>query len=473
MTTQALPHGFVPAHSNTTAQDTLHEDITITPADLRRTAWTCSFGSALEYYDFALYSLASALVFGPLFFPSNTAGLGLIASFATYSIGFAVRPIGGVVFGALGDRIGRKKILLITVTLMGLASTTIGLLPTYNQIGLFAPLLLILMRILQGLGAGAEQAGAAVMMTEYAPYGKRGFYASMPFLGIQIGTILAAVVYCALLFGVKDFEHSWIWRLPFLLSFVILIVALYMRVTMKESPAFAKMNEHQAHESTSLTTLVKTSWKTIIVGIGLRAGENGGSSLYQVLAISFIVHTMGLPALSGTIALISAALVGAITVPVAGLLSDKFGRVKTYRGFAILELVSAPFVWYAFAQGQTVWAAIGLSVGLGIAAWGMFGSQAAFLPEMFGARHRYMAVSLTREVSAVIAGGITPLVGSFIIAMTIRYWPTHAAPGAHAGSMAWIPLALYVMALAITTIIATFFIPECKNRNLLETKDLL
>ncbi|GBQ16894.1 major facilitator superfamily alpha-ketoglutarate/sugar transporter [Tanticharoenia sakaeratensis NBRC 103193] len=444
----------------------------ITPADLRRAAWTCSLGSALEYYDFALYSLASALVFGPLFFPSKSPGLALIASFATYSIGFAVRPVGGIFFGALGDKYGRKRVLLLTVTLMGIASTAIGLLPTYQQVGIWAPLALIGMRVLQGLGAGAEQAGAAVMMTEYAPPGKRGFYAAMPFLGIQIGTIIAALVYCALLFGGRDVVVSWVWRVPFLLSAIILAVALYMRLTLKESPAFAVMEEERAHEERpGLFGLLRQSWKTIIIGIGLRAGENGGSSLYQVLAISYIVHTMGLPAFSGTIALISAALVGGITVPVAGRMSDRFGRVKTYRAFAILELVSALPVWWAFSQGNTTLAAIGLSVGLGISAWGMFGSQAAFLPEMFGARHRYIGVSLTREVSAVVAGGITPLVGSFIIAMVIREWPSHA--GSHPGSLAWIPLAFYVMALALTTIIATFFIPECRNRDLLDTRDLI
>ncbi|WP_242402380.1 MFS transporter [Komagataeibacter kakiaceti] len=192
--------------------------LALSVSELRRAAWTCSLGSALEYYDFALYSLASALVFGPLFFPSASEVTSLIASFATYFVGFAVRPVGGIIFGTLGDRIGRKRVLLITVTLMGLASTGIGLIPTYQTIGIWAPVLLVAARMLQGLGAGAEQAGAAVMMTEYAPLGQRGFYASLPFLGIQIGTIIAAMVYCSLLFGVTDITHSWVWRVPFLVS---------------------------------------------------------------------------------------------------------------------------------------------------------------------------------------------------------------------------------------------------------------
>ncbi|WP_367160765.1 MFS transporter [Kozakia baliensis] len=447
------------------------ETVEIDPATLRRAAWTCSFGSALEYYDFALYSLASALVFGPLFFPSHIPGMGLIASFGTYFLGFAARPFGGILFGALGDKWGRKSVLLITVTLMGVASTGIGLLPTFQTIGYWAPALLILMRILQGLGAGAEQAGAAVMMTEYAPRGRRGFFASLPFLGIQVGTIIAALVYFALLFGIDDVTSGWLWRVPFLLSSVILVVALYMRATLKESPAFAKMREasEEVQEHLGLRALLRQSWKTILVGMGLRAAENGGSSIYQVLALSFVVHTMGMRPLVGTVALISAAIIGAFTVPIAGLLSDRFGRVKIYRAFAIVTAVTAFPVWYAFSTGNTICVVIALTVALGIGIWGMFGTQAALLPEMFGAHHRYVAVSLTRETSAVISGGLTPLFGSFGIA-AISHFHLHDA---HPGQSAWWVLAIYVILLSLTTIIATFFLPEPRNRDLLNPKDIL
>ena len=182
-----------------TMTEALSQRPEMTPEELRRAAWTCSVGSAMEYYDFALYSLASALVFGPLFFPSTIPGMGLVASFATYFIGFAVRPIGGIFFGRLGDRHGRKKVLLLTVTLMGLASAAIGLIPSYATIGIAAPLLLVFMRILQGFGAGAEQAGAAVMMTESAPKERRGYFAALPFLGIQMGTVAAGLIYFGML----------------------------------------------------------------------------------------------------------------------------------------------------------------------------------------------------------------------------------------------------------------------------------
>lgn len=449
--------------------DAEHAHSEIDPASLRRAAWTCSFGSALEYYDFALYSLASALVFGPLFFPSHIPGMGLIASFGTYFLGFAARPFGGILFGALGDRIGRKKVLIITVTLMGLASTAIGLLPTYATIGYAAPVLLVLMRILQGLGAGAEQAGAAVMMTEYAPRDQRGLYASLPFLGIQVGTVIAAVVYCALIFGVDDITTSWVWRIPFIISSVILVVALYMRATLKESPAFVQMSEEKTEEPIGPVALLKQSWRGILVGMGLRAAENGGSSIYQVLALSFIVHTMGLRPLVGTVALICAAIVGTFTVPFAGRMTDRFGRKAVYRAYAIFTAVSAFPVWYSFTTGNAVLTTIGLSVALGIAIWGMFGSQAALLPELFGSRHRYIAVSMTRETSAVISGGLTPLFGSLAIAWVSQYHMHDA----HPGQSAWWILAIYVILLSLTTIIATRFLPETRGRDLLDPEDAI
>ncbi|WP_342627363.1 MFS transporter [Nguyenibacter vanlangensis] len=441
----------------------------ITAADLRRAAWTSSLGSALEYYDFALYSLASALIFGPLFFPGQSPTVALIASFGTYFLGFAVRPVGGILFGMLGDRYGRKLVLLITVTLMGGASTAIGLIPTYQSIGIGAPAILILLRLLQGLGAGAEQAGAAVLMTEYAPRGRRGFYAALPFLGIQIGTVVAAVVYFALLFHVTDVLQGWMWRLPFLISSVILVVALYMRATLKESPAFAEIEEEERARSASLPDVVRQSWKTILLGMGLRMAENGGSSIYQVLAVSYSVNIVGMRNATGALSLLCAALVGTIFVPLSGLLSDRFGRVRVYRGFAILQLVAAIPVWYVLSLGILPLTIIALSVALGCATWGMFGTQGALLPELFGARHRYLGVSMTREVSAVLSGGLAPLAGSLLIA-----WISTAHHGApRPGQQAWLPLAGYVMLLSVMTIVATFFTPDPRNRDLLDRRDMI
>ncbi len=439
----------------------------ITKADLYRAAWASSLGSALEYYDFALYSLASALIFGPLFFPTQAAGVGLIASFATYFIGFAVRPFGGIIFGSLGDRLGRKFVLLATVLLMGLSSTLIGVLPTYASVGALAPILLILLRVTQGLGAGAEQAGAAVLMSEYAPRQKRGFFASLPFLGIQLGTILAALVYFLLLKNNEDVAKTWLWRLPFLASILIVGVAIYIRLYLKESPSFAKLEAKKQVADKPLVNLLRTSRKTVLLGVGLRFAENGGSSIYQALAISYIVEIVGIKGSIGALCLVTAATLGAVTTPVAGILSDRFGRVRVYRGFGFLQLALAFPVWWVLSRGDLVSSVLAISVALGVGTWGMFGVQGALLPELFGAHHRYIGVALAREVSAVIAGGIAPLLGAGIITAVVH--ANGGGPGA--GVPAWIPIATYLALLTLATIVTTYWIPEVRGRDMDDTRD--
>jgi len=432
----------------------------ITTKDLHRAAWASSIGSALEYYDFALYSMASALIFGPLFFPKQDPSVALLASFGTYFLGFAVRPIGGVFFGILGDKLGRKFVLLATVLLMGTASTLIGFLPTYQQVGYWAPAMLIVLRLMQGLGAGAEQAGAAVLMTEYAPRERRGFFAALPFMGIQFGTVLAAVVYFAVLARIENVADTWLWRVPFLLSVVIIAFAIWMRLKLKESPEFAKLEARHQVADRPLSNLLKNSRRNVVIGLGLRMAESGGSSIYQALAVSYIVGVVGLKGPIGALTLICAATVGAITVPVSGLLSDRFGRVVVYRSFALFQLLITFPVWWVMSHGNVVQIIAVISIALGVGTWGMFGSQGALLSELFGARHRYIGVSVVREVSAVLAGGVAPLIGAAIISAS--------APDKLG---AWLPLAAYLFGLTLITVITTFFTPEARGRDLDDPAD--
>ena len=241
----------------------------VTTADLYRAAWAASIGSALEYYDFALYNLASALIFAPLFFPSQDPSLGLIASFGTYFLGFAIRPVGGIVFGVLGDRYGRKFVLMATILLMGTASTLIGVLPTYATAGVWAPILLIGCRLLQGLGAGAEQAGAAVLMAEYAPVERRGFFAALPFMGVLLGTVLAALIYFVLV-RVEDISQSWLWRIPFLLSVFIIAIMRRAVILVGLSIAYAAQSFSDWWQSLQLypsdaeiNPIVSMNWLTV------------------------------------------------------------------------------------------------------------------------------------------------------------------------------------------------------------------
>ncbi|MFM0071725.1 MFS transporter [Paraburkholderia sediminicola] len=436
----------------------------VTNADLYRAAWAASLGSALEYYDFALYNLASALIFGPLFFPSSTPAIGLIASFGAYFLGFAIRPVGGIIFGTLGDRYGRRFVLMATILLMGIASTLIGLLPTYASAGIWAPILLVGCRLLQGLGAGAEQAGAAVLMAEYAPAKRRGYFAALPFMGVLLGTVMAAAIYFALV-RVEDLSQSWLWRVPFLLSAVIIAVAIWIRLKLKESPSFTKLEARSEVNENPLKHLIQHSKPTLFKVIGMRMAENGGSSIYQSLAISYIATATGLKGQIGPIALLLAGASGAVIIPLAGMASDRFGRIPVYRAFAVYQLLLAYPTWWVLSLGNATASIAMLCVALA-GVWGMFATQGALLPELFGAQHRYAGVAVGREVSAVIAGGVAPLVGASMIAWATLHW------GGHEGTiLAWIPLATYVAILSLIGVVTTYFTPETRGRDLDDLRD--
>jgi MHS family metabolite:H+ symporter-like MFS transporter len=421
--------------------------------NLRRATFASSVGSALEYYDFALYGLASALIFGKLFFPGLGANAALIAAFGTYAVGFLARPIGGVVFGTLGDRIGRKWVLMATVGLMGGASTAIGLMPTHQQLGAkwgwLAPVFLILLRLCQGFGAGAEQAGATVLMAEYSPRRRRGFFASLPFIGIQGGTLIAAAVFALITLAPNDVLLGWLWRVPFLVSVFLVATAIYIRSRLAESPAFVKLEKKKQAVVQPLAVFA-TSRKNIALGIGLRMAENGGSYIFSTLAVSFVA-LIGVKTTFGPIAVALASLIGIFTVPLAGHLSDRIGRVKVYRMGAGFLLVMAFPGWYLLSLGNPAIAIVVIALSIGFGVNGMLGPQCSLLPELFGAQHRYLGVAMSREFSALIAGGIAPMIGAWLLSVT---------------NNSWVPIAIYVFVLASITFTTTFFTPETLHRNL-------
>ena len=426
--------------------------------NLRRATLASSVGSALEYYDFALYGLASALIFGKLFFPGLGANAGLIAAFGAYAVGFLARPIGGLVFGTLGDRIGRKWVLMATVGLMGGASTAIGLLPTHEQLGAtwgwLAPVLLILLRVCQGFGAGAEQAGATVLMAEYSPRRRRGFLASLPFIGIQGGTLMAASVFALITLAPHEILFGWLWRVPFLASVFLIATALYIRSRLAESPTFVKLEKKEQAVVRPLAVL-KASRRNIALGIGLRMAENGGSYIFSTLAVSFVA-LIGVKTTFGPIAVATASLIGMFTVPLAGRLSDRIGRLKVYRMGAGFLLVMAFPAWYLLSLGNPVIAVIVIALSIGFGVNGMLGPQCSLLPELFGAQHRYLGVAMSREFSALIAGGIAPLVGAWLLSIS---------------NNSWLPIAIYVFTLALITFTTSFFVPETVHRDLNKHED--
>ncbi|MBM6622022.1 MHS family MFS transporter [Micrococcaceae bacterium RIT802] len=434
------------------------QDAVVDPQQLKRATLAASVGSALEYYDFYIYGLATALIFSPLFFsPLGMAG-GVLASAATYAVGFAARPFGGIIFGALGDRFGRKSILLVTVALMGSASFLIGVLPTYATAGVLAPVLLVALRILQGLGAGAEQAGATVLISEFAPPSRRGFFASLPFVGIQIGTLLGAGTFAVLAANVDNLAESWLWRVPFLASALLIAVAIYIRLRLQESPAFTKMEENKTVVKNPAARVWRNSRGNVLKGIGLRMAENGNSSIYNVLVLIFITGLDYDDAASiGTTGALIAATVAIFTVVLFGRLSDRIGRVTLYRWGAAFQGIIALPAFYLLTLGEPVLVWLVMAVGIGIGVQSMLGPQCALLPELFGTAHRYTGVALAREFSAVLAGGIAPLIGGALLAVF--------------SDGAWWALGLYSLVLCLITFATTFVTPETMGRDILSSED--
>lgn len=419
---------------------------------LKRASLASSLGSALEYYDFALYGLASALIFGKLFFPGDDPATGLIKSFAIYGVGFLARPLGGLFFGVLGDKAGRKIVLVVTIMLMGGASTLIGVLPTYEQVGRWAPVFLLLLRLAQGFGAGAEQAGSTVLMSEVAPVRRRGFFAALPFIGIQGGTLLASAVFAYMSTLPDHVLMTWGWRVPFLASFVLILVAVYVRSKLEETPVFQDLEEQDEIARQPLGELFRTSGTLVLKGIGLRMAENGGSYLFQSVAVAFVTTApLTQDKTTGSLAVALGSLIGIFSVPWTGHLSDRYGRKPIYRAGALIITLFAFPAWYLMSL-NIQWLTIAvIAFGIGVAVNTMLGPQCALLPELFGNRSRYLGVAMAREISAVLAGGLAGVLGATLIKV-------------FDGS--WIPLAVYMFVLGVITLWSTFLVPETRGRDL-------
>ena len=427
-------------------------------ANLRRATLASTAGSALEYYDFALYGLASALIFSKLFFANLDPATALIASFATFGVGFIARPLGGLFFGTIGDKLGRKWVLVVTILLMGGSSTLVGVLPTYGTIGVWAPVLLVLLRLCQGFGAGAEQAGATVLMAEYSPVRSRGYFAALPFIGIQAGTLLAAGVFAYLGGLPEDVLLGWAWRVPFLASIILILIALFIRMRLKESPTFVELERHEQIAEHPMREIFSHSFGSVLRGIGLRMAENGGSYMFNSLAVAYATGTVMVNKSVGPIAVAVASLVGILSVPLAGWVSDRVGRIPVYRVGAAVLLVLAFPGWYLISLGQAWLVIVVITVAIGFGVNTMLGAQCALLPEMFGNKHRYLGVAVAREFSAVIAGGLAGVLGAYLI---------------KAFSGSWVPLAAYTFVLAAITFATTFVTPETVRRDLTRIKDAL
>lgn len=424
-----------------------------TQSTIRQAVSAGIVGSVLEWFDFSLYGSAAALVFSDIFFPGYSETAGIMASFATFAAGFFARPFGGLVFGHLGDRVGRRNVLLATILIMGAATFLIGLLPTYGQIGAAAPGLLVFLRLLQGFGGGAEQSGAVLLVTEYAPAKKRGFYACLPFIGITLGILLAAGVFRLVTELPRDAIVAWGWRVPFLLSAVVVGIGLYIRLRVLETPVFEEVKEAQAKAKIPAKELFRNDSGNFFRAFGARMAENGCSYIFQTFVLTYVATHVGVPEGVGLTGVLIGAGVGIPTLPIFGALSDRVGRRPVYMGAAAFTLVFAfPYFWLLGSGSHAlIWIAIAASIAIGI--YGMLSPQSSFFPELFEARYRYTGVALARELSAPVAGGIAPFIASALLAVS--------------GGAFW-PVAVYIIFLCVITLVSVFLTRETYQRDISE-----
>ena len=416
-----------------------------------------TIGTTIEWYDFFLYGVMAALVFPTLFFPEADPFLGQMLSFLTFTAGFVARPLGGVVFGYLGDRIGRKSTLVATLLLMGLSTIVVGLLPTAATIGVAAPFLLTLLRFLQGIGVGGEWGGAVLLALEYGHRGKRGFYASWPQAGVPLGLLTSAGVVALFENGLSPTDFlAWGWRVPFLLSGLLIVVGLLIRTRILETPLFRQLQQTQQVAHAPITETLRRHWRDVLLAAGSRISENSCFYLFSTYILAYGKDVLHVEAGLILWAVNVAAAVEIFTIPLWGLLSDHWSRRGMYLlGNLILLGLAGPYYWLlGTLQPVAIVAAVVLSLALGHAM--LYSVQASLIPELFGTRLRYTGASIGYQLAAPLAGGSAPLIAA---------WLTHTFPG-----QSWL-LAVYIMATCALSLVCVYFLAETSHKDLAASGD--
>ncbi|GGD63307.1 MFS transporter [Microbacterium murale] len=415
----------------------------------RRAIIGSSVGTIIEWYDFTLYGLASALVFAPLFFPGAGSLAGTLGAFATFAVGFGARPIGGLIFAHFGDRIGRKATLLTTLLMMGLATTLIGLLPTGETIGIWAPILLIVLRLFQGAGAGAEFAGAMTMASESAPTKNRAFVAGFPGSAVYVGMALATCFFALVSLMPSDLFLAWGWRIPFIASIVIVAFALYFRLRVKETAAFEAAERKGEVTSAPLVEAVRTHWRILLPGMALFVFALPWVYVVQTYSLNYTTGTLSVDPTHALIGLVIAEL---LTIPVTllcGRLADRIGRKPVLMAAAIFGVVFAFPMFWLFNTENSWLVGLSLILGLAVIQGGTIGVSAAMLAELFPTRMRWSGIAISREIPAALVGGTAPLVATALVAAT--------------GGSPWL-VAGYLVALSVIGIFGIRFLPETLQR---------
>lgn len=420
------------------------------PAEFKTVVTASSIGTMVEWYDFTIYGTASALVFNKIFFPAIDPFLGTIAAFGTAAVGLLARPFGGAFFGHFGDKLGRKNMLMATMLIMGLGTFCVGLLPDYNTIGVWAPILLVFLRILQGIGIGGEWGGAALMVIESAPPKRRGFFGSFVQFGYPMGLLLSTLIFSLVSQLPEEQFLRWGWRIPFLLAVVLVYLGMFIRSKVRESPVFARAKAKNQLVKQPVIEVFKQHPKEFFSAIGLKASEVSWIYVLTIFVVGYVANTLGLPksvALNGV--LLGAGL-ELITLPFFGWLSDKIGRRILYILGAIASVVCAFPLFMLIGGGNDFTIMLAIALFMNICHAPMYGPQAAYFPELFGTSVRMSGASFGVQVAAAVFGGLSPIICTILLKVL------DGSDG----------ISIFLIVLAVVTLISAILTRETKNESL-------
>ncbi|AXI01360.1 MFS transporter [Sporosarcina sp. PTS2304] len=421
------------------------------PKQMRK-VWIASLvGSSIEWFDYFLYGTVAALVFNQVFFVTEDPTVGLLLAYASFALAFFIRPFGGVIFSHIGDRIGRKKTLVITLSLMGIATFGMGLLPTYQAIGVWAPILLITLRLVQGLGIGGEWGGALLLAVEYAPKEKRGLYGAIPQMGVTIGMVMGTVALSIMTLLPEGSFMTWGWRVPFILSAFLVLFGLWIRKGIDETPSFKKVQQSGEIPKLPIVDTLKYHWREVLIAIGAKVVETAPFYIFGTFVVSYATSNLDFSRTTILNTVMVATIVTTILIPIMGSLSDKIGRKKIYVAGTIgMFLFAFPYFWM-LQQQSVVLLVVATVVGLGIIWAPITAVLGTMFSEIFDAKVRYTGITLGYQIGAAVAGGTAPLIATSLL---LKF------------NDSYVPVAIYIMFTAVISLVAIWAVKDRSNEEL-------
>ncbi|MFE4893848.1 MFS transporter [Peribacillus butanolivorans] len=421
---------------------------------MRRILIASLVGSSIEWFDYFLYGTVAALVFNQLFFVNEDPTIGLLLSYASFALAFFIRPFGGVIFSHIGDRIGRKKTLVLTLSLMGVATFGMGLLPTYQAVGIWAPILLITLRLVQGLGIGGEWGGALLLAVEYAPAEKRGLFGAIPQMGVTIGMLLGTIALSIMTLLPESAFMTWGWRLPFIFSALLVFFGLWIRKGIDETPSFKKVKESGEVPKLPIVETLKNYWREVLIAVGAKVVETAPFYIFSTFVVSYATSNLGFTRTATLTAVMIATIITTILIPFMGMLSDKIGRKMLFIGGTIgMALFAFPYFWL-LQQKSVLLLIIATVIGLGVIWAPITAVLGTMFSEIFDARIRYTGITLGYQIGAALAGGTAPLVAT---ALLNRF------------NNSYVPVAIYIIFASLVSLVAIWAVKDRSNQKLDET----